>query len=250
MVRRRQLAFGGAQRLLSALGVLVLTAGCAESTTPPASPSSLPAEKVQSLALACPAGVQVESRTGGPARVTFDLPTAVGGLAPVAITCTPASGSSLSIGRHTVTCEATDQLGLMASCTLRVTVFRRIDVNRILAFGDSLTAGSGVAATQAYPAVLEALLRHRYGGQRIAVTNEGVPGNPASIALPRFEAALQRHDPDVVLIMQGTIDLDIERGPEAVEAVRNMVDHARARGSDPSLPRSPPKAVVGAPGNR
>ncbi len=241
MVRRRRLAFGGTQRLLSALGVLVLTAGCAESTTPPASPSSLPADKVQTLALACPAGVQVESRTGGPERVTFDLPTPVGGLAPVAITCTPASGSSLSIGRHTVTCEATDQLGLMASCTLRVTVFRRIDVNRILAFGDSLTAGSGVAATQAYPAVLEALLRHRYGGQRIAVTNEGVPGNPASIALPRFEAALQRHDPDVVLIMQGTIDLDIERGPEAVAAVRNMVDHARARGSDRIIATIPPQ---------
>ena len=295
MVRRRRLAFGGAQRSLSALGVLVLTAGCAESTTPPASPSSLPPDKVQTLALACPAGVQVESaggpervtfdlptavgglapvaitctpesgssfpvgrhtvtceatdqlgltasctlrvtvfrplalacpagvqvesRTGGPERVTFDLPTAIGGLAPVAITCTPASGSSFPIGRHTVTCEATDQLGLTASCTLRVTVFRRIDVNRILAFGDSLTAGSGVAAAVSYPSVLERLLQSRYGNQRIAVTNEGVPGDPASSAFPRFEAALRRHDPDVVLIMQGTIDIDIERSTDAVEAV-------------------------------
>ena len=318
MVRRRRLAFGGAQRSLSALGVLVLTAGCAESTTPPASPSSLPAEKVQTLALACPAGVQVESRTGGPEHVTFDLPTAVGGLAPVAITCTPesgssfpvgrqtvtceatdqlgltssctlrvtvfrplalacpagvqvesrtggpervtfdlptpvgglapvattctpASGSSFPIGRHTVTCEATDQLGLTASCTLQVTVFRRIDVRRILAFGDSLTAGSGVAAAASYPSVLEALLRGRYVTQQITVTNEGLPGNPAAIALPRFEAALRRHDPDAVLIMQGTIDIDIERGAEAVEAVRNMVDHARDRGSDPIIATIPPQ---------
>ena len=193
------------------------------------------------LALACPAGVQVESRTGGPERVTFDLPTAIGGLAPVAITCTPASGSSFPIGRHTVTCEATDQLGLTASCTLRVTVFRRIDVNRILAFGDSLTAGSGIAAAASYPAVLEALLRGRYVTQRITVTNEGLPGSPAAVALPRFEAALQRHDPDVVLIMQGTIDLDIERGAEAVEAIRNMVDHARDRGSDPIIATIPPQ---------
>ena len=241
MVRRRRLAFGGAQRSLSALGVLVLTAGCTESTTPPASPSSLPADKVQTLALACLAGVQVESRTGGPERVTFDLPTAIGGLAPVAITCTPASGSSFPIGRHTVTCEATDQLGLTASCTLRVTVFRRIDVNRILAFGDSLTAGSGVAAAVSYPSVLERLLQSRYGNQRIAVTNEGVPGDPASIAFPRFEAALRRHDPDVVLIMQGTIDIDIERSTDAVEAVRNMADHARARGSDPIIATIPPQ---------
>ena len=239
MVRRRRLTFGGAQRSLAGLGVLVVTAGCAESTTP-ASPSSLPADKVQTLALACPAGVQVESRAGGPERVTFDLPTAVGGLAPFAITCTPASGSSFPIGRHTVTCEATDQLGLTASCTLRVTVFRRIDVNRILAFGDSLTAGSGVAAAQAYPTVLEALLRSRYGSQQITVTNEGLSGEDAVDALPRFEAALRRHNPHVVLIMEGTNDLDLDLGDAAAETIRSMVIHSRNQGQDPIIATIPP----------
>ena len=221
--------------------LLVAAAGCSETTTQPAAPSLLPTEKVESLALACPAGPQVESMDGAPVEATFDPPTVIGGLAPVAVTCTPESGSRFRIGRHTVTCAGTDQLGLTASCTLRVTVFRRVDISRILAFGDSLTSGTGVSRAASYPAVLEGLLQGRYGSQRIQVTNEGLPGNPAAIALPRFEAALRRHDPDVVLIMQGTIDLDIERGAEAVEALRNMVDHARARGSDPIIATIPPQ---------
>ena len=240
MVWRRRPAFGGAQHSLWVLGVLVLTAGCAESTTQPISPSSLPADKVQTLALACPAGVQVESRTGGPERVPFELPTPRGGLAPVAITCRPASGASLPIGSHTVTCEGTDQLGLTASCRFRVTVFRRSELNRVLAFGDSLTAGTGVVAAQAYPAVLEALLRHRYGAQPIAVTNAGIPGERAVAALPRFEAELRQHDPHVVLIMQGTNDLPTDQGEAAAEVIRSMAAHARNRQQDPIIATVPP----------
>lgn len=248
MVWRRCLASGGARRALWVLGVLVLTAGCTESTTQPVSPSSLPADKVQALALACPAAAQVESRTGGPERVTFDLPAPRGGLAPVAITCTPPSGSSFAIGSHRVTCEGTDQLGLTASCRFRVTVFRRSELNRILAFGDSLTAGVGVAPAQAYPAVLQALLRHRYGAQPITVTNEGIPGERAIVALPRLDAALRQHDPHAVLLMQGTNDLVPGQGDAAAEVIRSMAVHARNQQNDPIIATVPPlgSGLVGA----
>ena len=236
---------------MAILSLLLATAGCSETTTQPAAPSLLPTEKVEPLALACPAGPRVESTDGAPVEVTFDPPTVIGGLAPVGVTCTPGSGSRFPVGSHTVTCTGTDQLGLTASCTLPVTVFTRfevdasidlfrIDISRILAFGDSLTAGTGVAAAGAYSSVLERLLQSRYFNQ-IQVTNEGLPGNPAAVAFPRFQAALRRHNPDVVLIMQGTIDLDIERSAEALQAIRNMVDHGRARGTDPIIATIPPQ---------
>ncbi len=215
-------------------------AGCAETTTQPTGPS-LPADKVQPLVLACPAGPQVESPDGGPVPVHFRQPTIIGGLPPVNVTCTPVSGSSFPLGHHTVTCQGRDQLGLTASCTLRVTVFLRTEATRILAFGDSLTYGTGVARTAAYPAVLERLLRNRYFTQRIAVANEGLPGNAATDALPRFEAALRQHNPHVVLIMQGTIDIDLGRDAGAAEAIRRMALDAREGGWDPIIATIPPQ---------
>ncbi len=215
-------------------------AACAETTTQPTAPTLFPPDRVQQLALVCPVSPPAESPNGETARVTFDRPTVVGGLAPVAVTCTPPSGSSFSVGHHSVTCEASDQLGLTASCSLQITVFLQLEVNRILAFGDSLTFGTAVAPAAAYPAVLERLLGSRYFTQRITVTNEGLPGELATDALPRFEAALRRHNPHVVLIMEGTNDLDPDRSDAALDAVRRMVMVARDQQRDPIIATIPP----------
>ncbi|MXY26084.1 MAG: HYR domain-containing protein [Acidobacteria bacterium] len=238
---RRRLAPYPARRSVAILSLLLAGAGCAETTTQPTAPTSFPPDRVQSLALVCPVSPPVESPDGGPARVTFDPPTIVGGLAPVDVNCTPPSGSGFPLGRHAVTCEGRDQLGLTASCSLEVTVFRRLEVTRILAFGDSLTYGAGVTPTTAYPAVLETLLRSRYLTQEITVANEGLPGDNAVGARPRFEAALGRHDPHVVLIMQGTIDVDREQGMAAADAIRRMALAAREGGRDPIIATIPPQ---------
>lgn len=216
-------------------------AACAETTTQPTAPTLFPVDRVQPLALLCPAVPPVESPDAGPVRVTFDPPTVVGGLAPVTVNCTPPSGSSFPFGRHTVTCEGTDQLGLTASCLVQVSVFRRLEATRILAFGDSLTYGTGAAPAAAYPAVLERSLRNRYFTQDITVANEGLPGEEAVDAFPRFEAALRQHDPQVVLIMEGTNDLDFEMGDAAAEAIRTMAIHARDGGWDPIIATIPPQ---------
>ncbi len=55
----------------------------------------------------------------------------------------------------------------------------------IVAFGDSLTAGYGVAPEEAYPALLAARLRHE--GYRYHVVNAGVSGDtshPTPVAPP------------------------------------------------------------------
>ena len=55
------------------------------------------------------------------------------------------------------------------------------DTPLILAFGDSLIAGYGLAASESFPAQLEAALRPRHPAAR--VINAGVSGNTTADAL-------------------------------------------------------------------
>jgi acyl-CoA thioesterase-1 len=73
----------------------------------------------------------------------------------------------------------------------------------ILAFGDSLTAGLGVPAEQAYPAVLAARLRAE--GYAYRVVNAGVSGDTTTGGLRRVDWAL-RLAPDVVILELGVND--------------------------------------------
>jgi acyl-CoA thioesterase-1 len=73
----------------------------------------------------------------------------------------------------------------------------------ILAFGDSLTAGLGVAAEQAYPALLQARLRAE--GYAYRVVNAGVSGETTAGGLRRVDWAL-RLRPEVVILALGAND--------------------------------------------
>jgi len=73
----------------------------------------------------------------------------------------------------------------------------------IVAFGDSLTAGLGVALDDTYPARLERRLRdHRYPYR---VINAGVSGDTTAGGLRRVEWVLQTH-PDIVIVELGAND--------------------------------------------
>jgi len=133
-------------------------------------------------------------------------------------------------------------------------------VTRILAFGDSLTAGyietnPGVTAAlplsprdvdpvAAYPSQLELMLRSRYPTQDIAVRNEGRLGEWAQDGQLRFAGVVRAVRPDVVLIMEGSNDLTAQRedGIErAVVALENMLRDARAEGVFVILAGIPPR---------
>lgn len=73
----------------------------------------------------------------------------------------------------------------------------------ILAFGDSLTAGYGVAASDAYPARLERLLRAH--GFSYRVINAGVSGETTAGGLRRVDWVLQSR-PHLVIVELGAND--------------------------------------------
>ena len=74
---------------------------------------------------------------------------------------------------------------------------------RLLAFGDSLTAGYGLPATQSLPSVLEAMLRA--DGYNVGVINAGVSGDTTSGGLARLSWSLE-DDPDAAILELGAND--------------------------------------------
>jgi acyl-CoA thioesterase-1 len=77
------------------------------------------------------------------------------------------------------------------------------DEGTIVAMGNSLTAGLGVAEERAYPAQLETLLRSN--GYRFRVVNAGISGETSSGALSRTQWTLTLQ-PDIVVLETGAND--------------------------------------------
>ena len=95
---------------------------------------------------------------------------------------------------------------------------------KILAFGDSLTAGYGVSKEQSYPAVLSTLLR-------ADVFNQGVSGEFSEQGLARLEGLLETYKPHILVLCHGAND--ILRKKDLVKTKENllkMVQMAKAKG--------------------
>lgn len=94
---------------------------------------------------------------------------------------------------------------------------------RIVAFGDSLTAGYLIPRAQAYPAQLQAVLRAK--GYDVAVKNAGISGDTTEGALRRFDQAI---DPGtaVCIVEFGINDLRLGSSMDAVRARMVGLIHA------------------------
>jgi len=85
----------------------------------------------------------------------------------------------------------------------------------VVALGDSLTAGLGVTADEAFPARLQARLRAE--GYDYRVVNAGVSGDTTAGGLRRVDWALRAH-PDVVIVALGANDGLRGQSPQAIRA--------------------------------
>jgi acyl-CoA thioesterase I len=98
----------------------------------------------------------------------------------------------------------------------------------VVALGDSLTAGLGVAAEEAWPALVEARLRRE--GYPYRVVNAGVSGDTTAGGLRRVDWVL-RSRPEVAVVALGANDGLRGLGTEAMEAnLLAIVDRLRAGG--------------------
>ena len=97
---------------------------------------------------------------------------------------------------------------------------------RLVALGDSLTAGLGLAPGKAFPDRLEAALRAK--GWDVKVINAGVSGDTAADGLARYEWAVPP-DADALIIELGANDMLRGLTPEATKAtLAAILDKARA----------------------
>jgi lysophospholipase L1-like esterase len=111
---------------------------------------------------------------------------------------------------------------------------------RVLALGDSLTAGYGVTLETAWPA----LLASRTGW---IVVNAGVSGDTSSGALQRLPPLLEEHSPALVLVTLGGNDM-LRRLPQD-QTVANLVQIltlVKAKGARAVLLATPKPSIAGA----
>ena len=113
---------------------------------------------------------------------------------------------------------------LLLGCSERPRLERLPGDATLLAFGDSLTFGTGASEDESYPAQLEKLIERRE-------VRAGVPGEVTAQALARLPGALDEHAPRLLLLCIGGNDFLRRLGNQQAEAnVREMVKLARARG--------------------
>jgi lysophospholipase L1-like esterase len=109
----------------------------------------------------------------------------------------------------------------------------------ILAFGDSITYGSGATRDTSYPTVLEQL-----SGRR--VINGGKPGELSAGGLERLPGMLRRHQPQLMILCLGGNDMLRQKQAQEIEGnLEEMVRLSHAQGVPVLLLGVPRPALFG-----
>jgi acyl-CoA thioesterase-1 len=129
---------------------------------------------------------------------------------------------------------------LLAACPSKGPQLPRVDSNDvILAFGDSLTYGTGADEKESYPSVLGSLIGRN-------VVRAGVPGEVTAQGLQRLPTALATHKPKIVLLCLGGNDMLRKVDDKTIAGnLREMIRLARQQGATVVLLGVPRPALFG-----
>jgi acyl-CoA hydrolase len=109
----------------------------------------------------------------------------------------------------------------------------------VLAFGDSVTFGTGAFPGEDWPTLLGRLTGWR-------IENAGIPGDTAEAGKERIQALLDEHRPAMVIIETGGNDFLRRRTPKAVkEDLRRMIRAAKNAGAQVVLVAVPELSLFG-----
>ena len=111
----------------------------------------------------------------------------------------------------------------------------------VLAFGDSLTYGTGAKAEDSYPVVLGQLIGR-------TVVSSGVPGEVTARGLERLPEVLDEHKPRLVIVCLGGNDMLRKGTPADIEAnLRKILMEIKSRGLDVMLIGVPTPTLIANP---
>lgn len=203
-------------RAITIVGLLCGAGTACGSSPPPTDPGPIGPSAPPPL-MACAGDASVVG-LGPTQTLTYAAPTVTGGVAPVTVTCTPASGSAFPVGTTTVSCVATDAAAQTATCSLSARVTApQLGAKKFQTAGDSLTQGETgppfqvnvIDIPNAYPTKLNALLQSAFPGQGIVVSNRGAGGRTVNQLKDQLPIDLALDRPEVVILLAGYNDLTI-----------------------------------------
>ncbi len=112
----------------------------------------------------------------------------------------------------------------LSACENPSPVFEKLSPDAIiLAFGDSLTYGSGASQNETYPAILSALSSHE-------IINAGIPGEISRSGLYRLPSLLDEYQPELLILIHGGNDM-LRRIPQqqTTDNLKQMINEAKLR---------------------
>lgn len=127
---------------------------------------------------------------------------------------------------------------LLSACDKPLQLPTVVQGSTVLAFGDSVTFGTGAGSGEDWPT----LLGDRTGWQ---VVNAGIPGDTAEAGKHRLAALLDAHQPRLVIIEIGGNDF-LRRRPQAAvkEDLREIIRTIKRFGAQPVLVAVPELSLL------
>jgi len=116
-------------------------------------------------------------------------------------------------------------LSALSACSEKIPALNKLSSDAVVvAFGDSLTYGTGAKDHESYPEQLSQLIDRE-------VINEGIPGELIHDGLKRLPAVLDEHQPALLILCHGGNDLLRKRNPQSIASnLTAMINEARQRG--------------------